>query len=84
MFTGDSGPLIIAVGHAREPWQIDGLSQDARHLLAEVDCKPLEPSRGMSKAVSELETNLLVYSEQFHTESGAHARRLESWDRWST
>jgi len=37
----------------------------------------------MSKPASELEANLLVYSEQFHGESGAHVRRLESWDHWS-
>ena len=74
---------VIAVGRGREPWQIEHLSPVARKLLAEVDRKPVQPQPGMSKASAELETKLLVYSEQFHTESGAHARRLESWDHWS-
>ena len=26
---------------------------------------------------------MLVYSEEVHTESGAHAKRLESWQRWA-
>jgi hypothetical protein len=26
---------------------------------------------------------MLVFSAQFHSESGAHVRRLESWDHWS-
>ena len=56
---------------------------DARKLLAEIDRKPVEPDRRASKMASELETRLLVYSEQFHSESGAHVRRLESWVHWS-
>ena len=74
---------VIAVGRSREPWQMKDLSTDGRRLLAQVDRKPVEPDRRASKAASELETRLLVYSEQFHSESGAHGRRLESWDHWS-
>ena len=74
---------VIAIGRARESWQIERLSHDARNLLAEVDRKPIQTDRRLSKSASELETNLLVYSEQFHTKTGAHARCLESWDHWS-
>src|SRR5215470_2430282 len=73
-------PAVAAVGGARETWQMKGLSPDACKLLAQVDGGPVEPGRGLNKAASELEARLLVHSEQFHTESGAHARRLESWD----
>jgi hypothetical protein len=76
-------PQVIAVGRAREPWQMKDLSPDGRKLLAQVDRKPVEPDRAQSKAASELETKLLVYCKQFHSESGAHVRRLESWDHWS-
>jgi hypothetical protein len=76
-------PAFVAIGRAREPWQIEHLSHDAHNLLAEVDRKPIQTDRRVSKPASELETNLLVYSEQFHTDAGAHARRLESWDHWS-
>jgi hypothetical protein len=76
-------PAILAVGQARESWQMDGLSSDARVLLEKLEHKsPLETSGGSSKAASELEKLLLIYSEQFHTESGSHARRLETWDGW--
>lgn len=76
-------PALIGVGRAREPWQVGPLSREARQLLREVDRKPVLTDRRVSKAGSELERNLLVSVEQFHTESGSHARRLESWDRWS-
>jgi hypothetical protein len=76
-------PAVIAVGRAREPWQIDGLSREAGELLAELEHKPVHPVRHLSKAAAELEGKLLAYSEQFHTEDGAHARRLESWNHWS-
>ena len=77
-------PAVIAIGHARESWQTAHLSHDAHNLLAEVDRKPIRTDRRVSKPASELETNLLVYSEQFHTETGAHARSLESWEHWSS
>ncbi len=77
-------PAVVAIGRARQPWQLERLSADACKLLAEVDGQAVETDRRVSKAASELETNLLVYSEQFHAEAGAHARRLESWDRWSS
>src|SRR5215831_10686117 len=76
-------PYVAAIGRARDPWQIDGLSLVARRLMADVDRGPVEPGREMSKAASELDARMLVYSSQFHSESGAHVRRLESWRDWS-
>jgi pyrroloquinoline quinone (PQQ) biosynthesis protein C len=26
---------------------------------------------------------MLVYAEEFHSETGAHAKRLESWKHWA-
>jgi len=77
-------PALLAIGRARESWQTGGLSRGARELLREVDRSPVRTDRRRSKPGSELERNLLVYVEQFHTETGQHARRLESWDHWST
>jgi hypothetical protein len=74
---------VLAACCARRPWQMDGLSPAARKLLAAVDHAPVEPGRERSKAASELEARMLVYSAQFHSESGAHVRRLESWRHWS-
>jgi len=76
-------PEVIAIGCAKESWQTAPLSEDARKLLAAVEREPVLPDGGSNKAASGLETKLLVYSEQFHTESGAHLRRLESWAHWS-
>jgi hypothetical protein len=59
------------------------LSAAARKLLAAVDKGPIEPSREKSKAASELDGRMPVVRAQFHSETGAHVRRLESWDRWS-
>ena len=76
-------PQIVAVGRAREPWQMNDLSAAARKLLAAVDKAPVEPGREKAAAASELDARMLVFSAQFHSESGAHVRRLESWDHWS-
>jgi hypothetical protein len=74
---------VVAIGCAREPWQMGSLSREARGLLGRVDREPVQTDRAFGKAAGELEKNLLVYSEQVHTEGGAHARRLESWERWA-
>jgi hypothetical protein len=76
-------PQIVAVGRAREVWQMRGLSPAARKLLAAVDKAPVEPGREKAAAARELDARMLVFSAQFHSESGAHVRRLESWDHWS-
>jgi len=76
-------PQILAVGHARDPWQMKDLSAAARKLLAAVDKAPVEPGREKAALVRELDARMLAFSEQFHSESGAHVRRLESWDHWS-
>src|ERR1700724_2677238 len=60
-------PAVIAIVRPRESWQIEHLSNDARNLLVEVCRQPIRTDRRVSKWASELETNLLVYSEQFHT-----------------
>ena len=76
-------PAIVAVGQARESWQMGGLSRDALVLLKKLERgSPFETSGGSSRAASELDKLLLIHSEQFHTESGSHARSLESWDAW--
>jgi len=76
-------PQIIAVGRAREPWQMKDLSAATRKLLAAVDKAPVEPSREKAAAARELDARMLVFSTQFHSVSGAHVRRIESWDHWS-
>jgi hypothetical protein len=45
-------------------------------------------SRGSVKASAgeaarELENRLLIHTEEFHADTGAHAKRLETWQAWS-
>jgi hypothetical protein len=35
------------------------------------------------EAARQLQRRLLVHADEVHTESGAHAKRLESWARWA-
>jgi len=40
-------------------------------------------SKAPREAARELEKRLLVYSEEIHTETGAHAKALETWEHWA-
>jgi len=87
-------PALLAIATAREPWQMKGLSRKGRDLLQIVDRKgevqtdrlPATSKKARSAwndAVRELEEKLLIYAEEFHSETGAHAKRLESWKHWA-
>ncbi len=87
-------PALLAVGTAREAWQLQGLSRTAQSLLEivrqdgalQTDRIPwARGAQGKSpgEAARELERALLVRSEELHTSTGAHAKRLESWERWA-
>ena len=78
----DLWSAVVTIGRARDAWQLKNLSGAARELLHAVDRAPVQTDRTVAKPASELEKLLLVYSQQSHTEGGAHARRLESWDEW--
>lgn len=88
-------PEILAIGTAREPWQMEGLSTPAQSLLKTVELSgelrsdkidwPGSQSSSKNKpgdAARELERKLLVHAEQIHTSSGAHAKVLETWKHW--
>lgn len=75
-------PALIAVATARESWQLDGLSGDARHLLERID-RGEGPIQAAGVPVKELEIRLLAAGHEIHTETGRHAMVLESWTSWS-
>lgn len=88
-------PPLFAVAVAREPWQLDGLSNTSRFLLDLVSSKgqvrtdevelPGSVNTSMLRnGVRDLEKKILVHSEDVHTETGAHAKLLESWGRWAS
>src|SRR6185295_12829959 len=84
---------ILAIGVAREGWQTKGLSSDARLLLGMIDQQrslstdrliwPRERQLKPGEAARELEKRLLIHSEEFHAESGAHAKLIETWQKWA-
>jgi hypothetical protein len=80
---------LLAVACASQPWQTAGLSRAAQSLLRRtrragtlrLDQLARWPAATKpGDAARELERRLLVYSSEIHTESGRHARQLESWD----
>jgi len=89
-------PQILTIGMAGERWQTEPLSVSARALLEMVEVKgflrsdmvifpgskksPMKAKPG--NAARELEQKLLIHAAQFHTDSGAHAKILETWEHW--
>jgi hypothetical protein len=85
---------LFAVAKSRETWQLNRISPSARALLSKVTRKRImrtdrlpefrrAKSKAPGKAARELEKRLLVYSEEIHTETGAHAKVLETWEHWA-
>ena len=84
---------VITIGKAGEAWQMVRLSKESRKVLsAMVDSGHLTSDqmaeqfggqqKTWSKAVLELEKRLLVWSEQFHSDRGSHAKKIETWTHW--
>jgi len=87
-------PALFAVAKSRETWQLSRISPSARSLLSKVTREKIvrtdrlpefreAKSKGPGEAARELEKRLLVYSEEIHTETGAHAKVLETWESWA-
>ena len=75
-------PAVLAVGSARDRWQVQGLSVDAKCLLERLG-KGGGPVCAVGLPVKELERRLLVTTREVHTKSGRHEMALESWQAWS-
>jgi len=84
---------LMAIGSAREPWQLKKLPSAASSLLKQVYAAgslttaklvwPLRFDMKLGDAARELENRLLIAGNQFHTESGVHAKLLETWEHWA-
>ena len=68
------------IANSGESWQTGDLSADAGKLLTRVRQEGRLEAKG--NAVRELETRLLARAVSVHTESGAHAKLVESWEHW--
>jgi hypothetical protein len=82
---------VYSIAIACDDWQTEALSSAARELLKKLqnqstlDTTELVPLRGKKPGdiARELELRLLIHAEQFHTESGAHAKMIETWKHWA-
>src|SRR5262245_50877624 len=81
---------LFAVAAARDDWQLQGLSKPSTLLLKQIEKEGTLLTNSVKRsdtkigdAARELEFRLLIHSDQFHTESGAHAKRLETWELWA-
>ena len=78
-------PDLVAIGLAQGPWQLDGLSEDARALLDRVSVAVdpvLLASPDLRESGKRLEQRLLVVGEEVHTDEGRHLKALGSWEAW--
>jgi hypothetical protein len=86
---------LVAVGNGRESWQMANLLPAALSLMKlaavrgelridEVAAEMQSNHRALSSATRVLEVRLLVHAEGVHTESGAHSKKLESWEHWAS
>ena len=82
---------IYSIGVAREEWQLNKLSAAAKALLESLDEEGTIQTNKAGKAfgpkpgetAKELELRMLIHAGQVHTESGAHAKVLRTWDVWA-
>ena len=72
---------IAAIGTAREPWQMNGLPEEAKSLLKKVDQEGKLTLSG--DAVRELENRLLARAASVHTARGFHMKEVQSWRDWA-
>ena len=86
-------PALLAVATSKEPWQMRNLPDTAQKVLKFLKNAGAVRSdelrigtvgrKELSESVRILERRLLIHSLQVHTESGAHAKVLESWENWA-
>jgi hypothetical protein len=86
-------PALLTVATSQEPWQTRNLPDTAQRVLkfltnaGSVRSDELRIStvgrKELNESVRILERRLLIHSQQVHTESGAHAKVLESWESWA-
>ncbi len=82
---------VYSIGVAREDWQLKNLSQGARLLLKTLDTEGTLQTNKLGKlfgpkpgeTARELELRLLIHADQLHTELGAHAKVLQTWNAWA-
>ena len=86
-------PALVRVGRSHAAWQMVGMREVERLLLAHVDRETVvrgdrlppdlpEGLPGFRAALRGLERRMLVLTRSVHTSTGAHALEAESWTGW--
>ncbi len=82
---------LYALGNAADAWQTVGLSASANKLLAEVgevgtlrmdELRGHRSSKELGEDARLLESRLRVFGDDVHTDSGAHVKRIATWNHW--
>jgi hypothetical protein len=78
-------PELVGVGAASDDWQIGGLDDQTRVLLAEIErgAGPLIVDRPRRRDAERLERRLLVYATGIHTDMGHHVKGCQGWQHWA-
>ncbi len=85
-------PELIAIGTAHESWQFDALPASAKSMLDQVEehgslrmdeIKGARTAREKGADARTLELRLLVFGDDVHTASGAHVKKIETWEHWA-
>ena len=76
-------PALLAVGSARDEWQLRGLPAAAADLLQRVD-RSTSAVHVTGAACKEIQVRLLAPAYESHTTSGRHEMVVEKWSAWSS
>jgi len=83
---------LYAIATARQPWQLADFPGTAKSMLGTLDrcgsfrMDEIRSSRTAKELGSDariLETRMLVFGDDVHTDSGAHVKRIETWPLWA-
>jgi hypothetical protein len=83
-------PDFLSIAMAHDDWQTTNLSRAGRQLQSlvqkrgELRMDKIAARRNFpvyTRAAKEIEGRLLVYSDELHTETGAHAKVLMTWSK---
>ena len=83
---------VVTIGRSKESWQLKNLQVPVLSLLKQIESAesitsadvewPQEAKMKLGDAARILEKRLLIVGTQFHGESGAHEKLLETWEHW--
>ncbi len=85
-------PALYAIASAREPWQLASLPPTATSMLKMLDRREslrmdeIRSSRSAKELGTDarlLEARMLAFGDDVHTDSGAHVKRIETWQSWA-